>query len=181
MDEYARKKLLALLFAGMALGFSYTPQRRQKIYSSTKRYLKYLDERKLKNEIRKMYRTKLIRYKENSDKSITLILTDKGKMKALTYRFEEMTIYPPKKWDGKWRIVIFDIPEKLRQGRDALRTKLIQIGFLEFQKSVFVFPYPCENELDFIIEFFNLRPYVRVGILENIDNAADLKHKFDLP
>lgn len=82
--------------------------------------------------------------------------------------------------DGKWRIVVFDIPEKKRHGRDALREKLCELGFYELQKSVLVFPYPCQDELDFLIEYFGLRRYVRVGILETIDNELHLKKYFQL-
>ena len=100
-------------------------------------------------------------------------------MRALTYRFEEMRI-EGRTWDGKWRLVVFDIPEKLRKGRDALRAKIKELGFYELQKSVFVFPYECRDEIDFIVEFFGLRKYVRYGVLEFIDNELHLKEIFDL-
>jgi len=85
-----------------------------------------------------------------------------------------------KDWDGRWRIVVFDIPEKMRRSRDVLRDKLERLGFYELQKSVFVFPYQCEDEINFIIEYFNLRQYVRTGILEKIDNDLHLKKIFKL-
>ena len=83
-------------------------------------------------------------------------------------------------WDGRWRLVIFDVPEKLRKGRDALREKLKDLGFYELQKSVFIFPYECKNEIDFLIEFFHLRKFVRYGILEKIDNDLHLRKVFGL-
>ena len=82
--------------------------------------------------------------------------------------------------DQKWRVLIFDIPEKLRRGRDTLRDKLKELGFYELQKSVFVFPHDCQNEIEFIIEFFNLRKYVRLGVLETIDNELHLQRIFKL-
>ena len=85
-----------------------------------------------------------------------------------------------KEWDGKWRLVIFDIPEEIRKGRDALREKLRKLGFYELQKSVFVFPHECKDEVDFVIEFFGLREYVRYGVLESIDNNFHLKKVFNL-
>lgn len=81
-------------------------------------------------------------------------------------------------WDGKWRLVVFDIPERIKKARDALRGKLRELGFYELQKSVWVFPYGCKNEIDFIIEFFNLKKYVRFCILESIDNELHLKKIF---
>jgi DNA-binding transcriptional regulator PaaX len=121
----------------------------------------------------------MVEIKENSNRSYTLILTNKGKLKSLTYYFQEMKI-EKKNWDNKWRAVIFDIPEKLRSGRDVLREKLKQLGFYELQKSVFVFPYECADEIEFIIELFNLRKYVRFGVFETIDNEFHLKKIFKL-
>ena len=64
-----------------------------------------------------------------------------------------MRINKPKKWDRKWRIILFDIPEKIRKARDVFRYHLNQLGFYEFQKSVFVHPYNCKDEIDYLIEF----------------------------
>jgi len=47
---------------------------------------------------------------------------------------------------------------------------LKKIGFYPFQKSVMVHPFECRDEMDFVIEFFNLRPYVRTMLANNIDN-----------
>src|SRR3989339_49786 len=85
-----------------------------------------------------------------------------------------------KDWDGKWRFIVFDVPEKFRTGRDALRWKIKKLGFYELQKSVFIFPYKCEDEINFIIEFFGIRKYVRYGIIDFIDNKAHLKQIFGL-
>jgi len=54
------------------------------------------------------------------------------------------------------------------------------LGFYELQKSVWIFPYECKNEIDFIVEFFGLRKYVRFGILESINNELHLKKIFNL-
>lgn len=43
-------------------------------------------------------------------------------------------------WDGKWRVIIFDIPEIGRDSRDYLRQKLISLGFGRLQKSVYISP-----------------------------------------
>lgn len=174
-----RQKILLLLYAGVALGFTYTPKQQCKILKTLSREWKKIDRENLKKEVRNLYRSKLIEGKENPDGSFTYVLTDKGKIKAFTYHFQEMKIKKTS-WDGKWRVVIFDIPEKLRTSRNALREKLKKLGFYELQKSVFVFPCECKDEIDFIIEFFNLRKYVRYGIFEFIDNDLHLRKIFRL-
>lgn len=175
----AKEKILVLLWAGLALGFTYNPQGQWRILRGVSREWKRIDEEELKNEVKKLYQSKLVNDKENPDGSRTLLLTEKGKLRALTYHFQGMKI-KKENWDGKWRFVGFDVPERIRRGRDALRDKLKDLGFREFQKSVFIFPYDCKNEIEFIVEFFNLRKYVRFGVLEYIDNELDLKKFFKL-
>lgn len=179
MREGLKQKILLLLFGGVTLGCVYSPRRQLRIIKVMAREWQKIGEKELTDEIRKLYRSKLVETKFNPDGSQTFILTEKGKLRALTYRFDEMTI-KKQDWDGKWRIVVFDIPEKLRRGRDVLRNKLTELGFYELQKSVFVFPYQCEDEINFIIEYFDLRRYVRMGILEKIDNDLHLKKIFKL-
>ena len=91
-----------------------------------------------------------------------------------------MEIKIPPKWDSKWRVVMFDIPEKLRRLRDSLRLHFREIGLIELQKSVFVYPYPCNKEIEFILEFYNSRKYVCFILADEIDNELHLKRRFDL-
>ncbi len=179
MKQSTRDKILLLLLSGLALGFAYSPNRYRRILQVTGKEWRKIDEKELKSEIRSCYRSKLIKEKESADGSITYVLTEKGKMRILTFNFTELKI-KQKVWDGKWRAVIFDIPEKLRWGRDSLRRKLKELGFHEFQKSVFVFPYDCKDEIDFIIEYYNMRKHVRFGVFDYVDNSAHLKEFFNL-
>ncbi len=176
-----KQKILLLLSAGLAIGLTYSPKRHLKIIKYLSKEWKNIEEKTLNQEIRKLYQSKLVDIEENSDGTLTLKLTEKGKLKTLVYNFDKMKIDADQHvWDKKWRIVVFDIPEKLRRGRDALREKLKEIGFYELQKSVLVFPYECRDEIEFLIEFFNLRKYVRYGVLESIDNDLHLKKIFKL-
>src|SRR4030042_714088 len=118
-----KQKILLLLLAGLALSFSYPYRRQWKIVRGIAKEWKKIDEKNLREEMKMLYQSKWIEKKENHDGSYTIFLTRKGKLKALTYHFLEMKI-ERKNWDGKWRIVVFDIPENLRRGRDALREKL---------------------------------------------------------
>lgn len=174
-----RQKVLLLLSAGAALGFSYTPSQQRKVLKILGKEWQEINKKDLKKEIRNLYKSKIIKIEENPDGSSTYVLSDKGKIKALTYRFQDMRVKETS-WDGKWRVVIFDIPEKIKQGRNALREKLKELGFYELQKSIFVFPYECKDEIYFIIEFFNLKKYVRYGIFDFIDNDLHLRSIFRL-
>jgi CRISPR-associated endonuclease Cas2 len=77
-------------------------------------------------------------------------------------------------------MVIFDIPEKKKRAREALRNKLKDLGFKELQKSVFIHPYECEDEIDFITKVFEIRPYIRFARLDMFTNEEQFKIKFKL-
>ena len=179
MKQPTRDKILLLLLSGVALGFAYSPNRYRKILRITGKEWKRINEEELRRGIRNCYRSKLIKEKDNPDGTTTIELTEKGKMRVLTYDFNKMEI-KQKEWDRKWRAVIFDIPEKLRWGRDSLRKKLKNLGFCEFQKSVFVHPYDCRDEIEYLIEFYDIRKFARFLIAESVDNELHLKQHFNL-
>src|SRR3989344_5431638 len=179
MDKALKEKIILLLLAGFALGFSRNPFQHYRIYKVVGKEWKKINRNKLREGINELYRSKLIKEKTNPDGSFTFALSQKGKLKALTYHFDHMKI-KEKAWDKKWRTVFFDVPEKYRWGRDSLRIKLKELGFYELQKSVFVFPYECQDEVDFIIEYYGIRKYVRYATMNDIDNSPHLKAVFRL-
>ena len=118
--------------------------------------------------------------RKNADGTVTLRLTQNGKAKALTYNLDGMKIPVMKQWDKKWRIILFDIPGKHKKARDALARVLKNIGCRQFQKSVFINPFECQKEIDFVIEFFSLRSYVHTILADHLDNEFHLKTIFGL-
>jgi len=72
-----------------------------------------------------------------------------------------------KKWDKKWRVVIFDIPKEFDKKRDIFRGKLKELGFYMLQKSVFIFPYSCENELKDLCSMIGIEDYVDILVAES--------------
>lgn len=141
---------------------------------------KELDRRYLNKLIREFYRDRLVDMIDIADDETKVVLTEKGKLRAMQFKVNDMEIKRSKRWDGKWRIVVFDIPEKIRAARDALRIKLCKLGFYELQKSVFIYPFECRDEIDFVAEVFQIRQHVRFGVLEHITNEAELIKHFDL-
>ena len=172
-----QQKILLLLLGGFALGLSRSPRGYFKILSSMRNEWKDIDHRALTRSLKTLYQSHLIKQQDNSDGTTTFILSSKGKEVALRYDLEKMVI-AKSKWDKKWRVVMFDVPEKLKKIRETLRYQLKKFGFLELQRSVFVLPYECKDEIEYIIEFYNIRKYVRMLLVENIDNEVDLKRKF---
>jgi len=126
-----------------------------------------------------MKRDRLVDFKEDG-KFSKIVITDRGKEKLLRYNLDDLEIKKPKKWDGIWRVVTFDIPESERSARNALRSKLKELGFHQLHKSVFIYPYPCISEVQFIEEIFKVGPYINFIEARTIEGDDYLRSKFGL-
>lgn len=74
----------------------------------------------------------------------------------------------PPKWDKKWYLVIFDIPEKLRWKRDVLREKLKTLGLGQLQQSVWLSPYNYLYNIQQIVKRYHLEPYVILSVTDKL-------------
>ena len=104
---------------------------------------------------------------------LEMILTKKGREELLKYDIDKINLRKEIIWDGRWRVIIFDIAEEKKQARDALRSKFKQLGMLQLQKSVFVYPFDCKKEIDFVSDFFE----VGDDILYLESEIKDIKNK----
>ncbi len=181
MRTTIKKKLLLLLASGIGLSLARTPKQYLRIIKETHRAYKEIDRRKLFRLISEFRHDRLVKCKDNPDATTSIVLTEDGQKKALRYNIDDIKIKIPSRWDKKWRLVIFDIPEKKKPAREVLRNKLKELGFRQLQKSCFIYPYECENEINFVVELFELRPYITLIESKKITNEAALKLKFKLP
>ena len=176
-----KQKILLLLTAGAVIGLSYSPAMSKRVFRLVKKVWKDIDRQYLYRIISEFHHDRLVDYQEKEDGTIDIVLTEAGKKRALSFRIDAIIIPKPALWDRKWRLVVFDIPETKRQARDALRLKLRELGFKEFQKSVFAYPYPCVDEINFIVEFFEIRNYVHLAEVTKLSNDSRLRLHFNLP
>ena len=174
------KKILLLLIGGASLGLTRRPDAYFRIVRGIAKEWRKINERNLRTAIKNLYKSKLVDYKENTNGTIKIILTEMGRSKILKYDLDKIEIKKPSHWDKLWRLVVFDIPEDKNLGRKALAAKLKELGFYPMQKSVFIHPYECKNEIDFITEMFELAPYVRFLRVKDVDIELDLKNRFHL-
>ena len=176
-----QRKILVLLAGGLGLMVARTPRQYSKVISGVSSEWKKINYQARKIAIDNLYKSKLVEWRDNIDGTATLVLTDKGKNKVLAFDIDSMEIKKPARWDRKWRLVLFDIPEKRKPAREALRGALKRLGFYEFQKSVFINPFDCQDEFDYIVEFFKVRPYVRLVTAISFDNELHLREIYHLP
>ena len=137
------------------------------------------ERQRVKQTVKRLEKSGYIKIRKQNGKE-KIVITQKGKRKVLEYDFNKMKLKIPKKWDGLWRMVIFDIPEDRKSVRNAISYKLKDLGFYPLQKSVFVFPHECRNEIDFVGEFFFARKHIRYMEMKDIDDDSKLRKKFCL-
>lgn len=120
---------------------------------------------------------------DQGDEGASLVLTKKGKARLQKYQLDELMIRRPRIWDGNWRIVFFDVPKKppaLNRARDVFRGTLKRLGFAKIQKSVWIHPFSCEDEIAYVSEVYGLQPYVRIALAKAVTGEEQLRSKFDL-
>ncbi|KKR79849.1 MAG: repressor [Candidatus Nomurabacteria bacterium GW2011_GWA2_40_9] len=108
-------------------------------------------------------------------------ITQKGESKLDFLDRHNFKLKIPKKWDGRWRVVIFDIKESKKRIRALLRVTLSQIGFIRLQNSVWVYPYDCEDLVSLLKADFKIGSEILYMIVEKLENDWSLRKKFNLP
>jgi len=159
----------SLLIPGLAIGL-------EKPFDAL---MKNLDERARVREIRRvlryMKRERLIS-SQRYEHGITI--TKKGRKRLEKIDFQNLRIQKTGKWDGKWRLVIFDIPERHKVARNSLSLKLKLLGFQPLQRSVWIHPLPCHTEIEAIALHYKVTSYVTYIETSYIDKPDILKKKF---
>lgn len=84
-----------------------------------------------------------------------------------------------KKWDKRWRIVMFDIPERRRKARDQLRARMRSLGFFRLQDSAWTYPHDCEDVIALLKTELHLGSAV-LYLIADIDNDRKLREEFGL-
>ncbi|MFA5987960.1 MAG: hypothetical protein WC797_04925 [Candidatus Paceibacterota bacterium] len=131
-------------------------------------------------EIVKRSREALVRRGLLEYKNGFLRLTEKGKRELRVLEEMDFRLEKPKKWDGKWRIIIFDIKENKRVLRDKVRRTLISIGFAKLQDSVWIYPYDCEELVTMLKADFEIGKDLLYVIVDELEYDLPIRKTFGL-
>jgi len=100
-------------------------------------------------------------------------LSDEGKKRLNYNALDNDTTLVSNNWDGKWRIIILDLPEERKSERESLRYLLKKAGFICLKNSVWVSMYPYENLFINIKKDLNLTSEMMVIVTNTIDEATE--------
>mgnify|MGYP001604048512 CR=1 FL=1 len=107
-------------------------------------------------------------------------ITKNGELELARRKFDAYRFPAKLKWNGKWRVICFDIPEKRKYVRHVLQRKLVEIGCYRLQDSVFVTPHKCADMLKLAHDAFHLHKYVRGMVVTQVDDEQSLLGHFKL-
>ena len=176
----ASKSILIALFVGTALvapgGIAASLQILSEVFEGKdspeyepkqiQRALEYLRSKKL-IDIQRKYQKEVF--------SLTKIGYFRARKLARSFGIEK-----PKKWDGKWRIVIFDVPEEKKSRRETFREALKNLGLANIQKSIWIHPYECSDQISSLAGTLLIKPYIRYIVADKITGERDLRSRFGI-
>ena len=114
----------------------------------------------------------------SEDGKQSVSLTEKGERELLYYKITEKK--KNVKWDGKWRVVIFDVWENIRSKRNLLRMEIKDFGFIQLQRSVWIYPYKCAEFIELLKTDLSFGKNIRYMVVEKLDHDEGLRKYFKL-
>ena len=178
-SEIAKDILATLFTAGVLMVAATSPYFATAVWKTIQKRKKYPRRKFVDTFTRLRKNGLLVVAKDGYDLKISL--TSEGKKRAGYMQIDALRISQPKKWDKKWRLILFDISNPKTIHRNAFRGKLRSLGFLPLQKSVWVHPFDCGAEIELLRDFFGLREKeVRMAVAETIGNDDSLKKHWNL-
>ncbi len=117
---------------------------------------------------------------EQENKGKCVRLTSKGERYAALLGEGKLVPKKPKHWDKKWRMLIFDIPERRKAIRSQIRAALVNLGFYRLQDSVWVYPYDTEDIIAILKADFKIGKDVLYIVADVIEYDLPLRNRFNL-
>ena len=152
------------------------------IIEALKEYKKIEVEEKKVRRILKNFEEKEILSLAEKDGDVYVRSLNKDNPALIKYSLKPILDFKQKnkKWTGKWYLVFFDVPEIQRNKRNYLRIFLKKLGFYPYQKSVYLFPYECEEEIKLIKKIVEGGKYMKYIVAEKIEDESEVKRFFQM-
>ena len=131
----------------------------------------------LKRILKRLEKEKLVKIKDVKKYQVVEI-TDRGRRRILKFTLDELVVEKPKHWDGKWRLISYDIPKKYSSMRKIFREYLNNWRFYPLHESVFLHAYPCSKQIEFLREYLGIGEYVRFFSVSRIENDKSFRDFF---
>ena len=137
-----------------------------------------LDHREQEREVRRILYYMKSRGYLAGDYEHGLQITEKARRRLKRIRLSDVTIQPQTVWDKTWRVIIYDIPEKHASARRNLTRQLRCMGCFQLQRSTWITPFPCRNEVEAISSQYLIDSFITYLEAQHLDNSSGLLRRF---
>lgn len=131
---------------------------------------------RLRQIIKRMQNSKYVEIKEQNGVP-SVKITQKGTNKLLKYDIDKMRL-DERKLDGYWRLIIYDVKTAKRQNSETFRRAISKLNLLKLQKSVYLTPFRCEDEIEYLRQVFDIGNEVLILRVKNIENEQPYRRYF---
>lgn len=169
----------SIVFPGiaMAAGQIVKMQKRAQ-WEKSKREWEKFNSYRLRQIIKRMQQQKYIEIVEIDNVPIIRIL-EKGKKRLLRYDIEQIKL-DETFWDRKWRLIIYDVKSMKRAQSEMFRRALLKLKLLKIQNSVYLTPFRCENEIEYLRQLFDIGKEVQIVTVRRLENEPVYRKYFDI-
>ena len=133
---------------------------------------------RLRQIIKRMQNSKYVEIKEQNGVPLVKI-TQKGRSKLLKYDIDKMRL-DERKLDGYWRLIIYDVKTAKRQNSETFRRAISKLNLLKLQKSVYLTPFRCEDEIEYLRQVFDIGDEVLILRVKNLENEGPYRKYFGI-
>ena len=134
---------------------------------------------RLKQVLKRLYDKKLVDISYGKDDVATVTISDEGRKRLLKYDLDNMKL-KDNRWDGKWRIIIYDIFTGKKKEQEFFRRALKKLQFLKLQKSIYLTPFPYQNEIEYLRQVCDIGKEVLILTISGMENESVYKEYFGL-
>ncbi|MBI3305843.1 hypothetical protein HYZ82_01765 [Candidatus Nomurabacteria bacterium] len=99
-------------------------------------------------------------------------ITPRGKNKLNSLLLDSDTTLVNTAWDGFWRIILLDLPEKRKSERESLRYLLKKAGFVCLKNSAWISPFPFEHMFTNIKKDLGLKAEMMIIVTQLVDEET---------
>lgn len=174
--DFKKVILMTVATAGVLAMIVLAPNALQILKPFLKRKKKYNLKYYLNQKAQKLIKDGLLKIDTENGRQF-ISLTKKGEQKLLHYKLIEKK---KPKWDGKWRVVIFDVWENVRSKRNLLRNEIKDFGFIQLQRSVWIYPYACAEFIELLKTDLSFGKNIRYMVVDKLDHDENLRKHFNL-
>ena len=159
-DSTAVKILKGVAIAGMVVVAASSPYFVPNLLRAIDRNKRKKEWRTLNQSLRYLKSRGYVRFLKETPEGAQVEITRAGQRVVKHIDIASLKLGPSAKWDQKWRVIVFDVPNYKNKNRTAFRERIKELGFWQAQKSVWVYPHECREAVMLLRKFYDIEQHV---------------------